>query len=173
MALFWEYGRMTRGPLPKSTARRQRRNRERPRLGLEVHTGEVPAIRPEIPVTPKSLLKVTKERWATYWNSDVAIVATEADYPTVERLHRRYDERERAFREVRKAGRLAIGSQGQQVLHPLLKYIDQCEQEIRALEDRLGLSPHARLRMGATMAGAKRTLDDANQNLEVDHDDPR
>ena len=171
---------MSRGPIPKPTARRQRRNRERPRL--EVHTGTVadiepqsklPAVRSEMPPYPKSILKVTKQRWATYWNSDIAIVATAVDLPMVERLHRRYDERERAFREVRKAGRLAVGSQGQQVLHPLLKYIDQCEQEIRALEDRLGLSPHARLRMGATLAGAKRTLDDANRNLEVDHDDPR
>ena len=168
---------MKRGPLPKPTGRRQRRNRQ---PHLEVHTGNVPDIRPplpavrsEMPPYPKSILKVTKERWAAYWQHEVSTVACVVDMPVIERLHRRYDERERSYREIRKIGRLTKGSQGQIILHPLLKYIDQCEQEIRQLEDRLGLSPAARLRMGAALAGAKRTLDDTNQSLQVDLEDPR
>ena len=169
---------MTRGPTPKSSARRQRRNRPH----LEVHTGvsdiqprpQLPAVRSEMPPYPKSILKVTKQQWAIYWQSEVSSVAGEVDLPVVERLHRRYDERERAFREIRKDGRLAKGSQGQLILHPLLKYIDQCEQEIRQLEDRLGLSPHARLRMGATMAGTKRTLEEMKSSFDgADPPDPR
>jgi P27 family predicted phage terminase small subunit len=170
---------MKHGPAPKSAGRRQRRNRQ---PHLEVHTGAVPdiqssnlpAVRSEMPPYPKSILKVTKGLWRTYWQSEVSVVAGAVDMPVVERLHRRYDERERAYREVRKSGRLAIGSQGQKILHPLLKYIDQCEQEIRQLEDRLGLSPHARLRMGAVMAGAKRTLEAVNEGLDkADEEDPR
>ena len=170
---------MKHGPAPKSAGRRQRRNRQ---PHLEVHSGTVPdiqpsnlpAVRSEMPPYPKSILKVTKQLWATYWQSEIAVVATAVDLAIVERLHRRYDERERAYREVRKSGRLAIGSQGQKVLHPLLKYIDQCEQEIRQLEDRLGLSPHARLRMGATLAGAKRTLEQVNASLDgAEPEDPR
>ena len=168
---------MKHGPNPKSSARRQRQNRPR----LEVHTGvpdiqppQLPAVRSEMPPYPKSILKVTKERWAIYWRSEVSAVAGEVDLPVVERLHRRYDERERAFREVKKDGRLSHGSQGQLVLHPLLKYIDQCELEIRQLEDRLGLSPQARLRMGATLAGAKRSLEQVNQSMDgADPEDPR
>ena len=170
---------MKHGPAPKSAGRRQRRNRQ---PQLEVHTGtipdiqppQLPAVRSAMPPYPKSILKVTKEQWATYWQSEISVVACEVDLPVVERLHRRYDERERAYREVRKSGRLAVGSQGQKILHPLLKYIDQCEQEIRQLEDRLGLSPHARLKMGATLAGAKRTLEQVNAGLDgTEPDDPR
>ncbi len=169
---------MKRGPAPKPTARRQRRNRE---PQLEVHTGvpdiqpsQLPAVRPEMPPYPKAILKVTRERWAAYWSHEVSTVACEVDLPMVERLHRRYDERERAYREIRKVGRLTKGSQGQIILHPLLKYINECEQEIRQLEDRLGLSPAARLRMGAALAGAKRTLDDVNGSLgNTDQEDPR
>ena len=171
---------MTRGPTPKSSARRQRRNRPH----LEVHTGvsdiqplaQLPAVRSEMPPYPKSILKVTKQRWAIYWQHEVSAVACQVDLPMVERLFRRYDECERAYRAIRKKdiGRLAVGSQGQQILHPLLKYIDQCEQEARQLEDRLGLSPNARLRMGATLAGAKRTLEQVNTSLDgADQEDPR
>lgn len=169
---------MKRGPAPKPTARRQRRNRE---PHLEVHAGvpdiqppNLPAVRPEMPPYPKSILKVTRERWAAYWQHEVSAVACVVDLPMVERLHRRCDERERAYREIRKVGRLTKGSQGQLILHPLLKYINECEQEIRQLEDRLGLSPAARLRMGAVMAGAKRGLDQVNSSLETtDQEDPR
>ena len=113
---------MTRGPTPKSATRRQRRNRQ-PRL--EVHSGvpdiqppQLPAIRPKMPPYPKSILKVTKERWATYWQSEIAIVATAVDLPVVERLHRRYDERERAFREVRSPVGWRSGRRGRRFSTP-------------------------------------------------------
>lgn len=165
---------MSGGRPRKPTDRRQRRNHS---PSLEIHTGsDLPVVQSEVPPYPTSLLKVTKLLWDTYWRSGVSDVAGEVDLPIVERLHRRYDERERACRAIRKkdVGRLTKGSQGQLILHPLLKYIDNCEAEIRQLEDRLGLSPNARLKMGATLAGAKRTLDEVNNSLtDADQEDPR
>ena len=169
---------MKRGRTPKPPGRAQGHRKHQPQL--EVHTGAAPDILPAvqsvIPPYPKSILKGTKLLWDTYWQSEIATVAAKVDLPVVERLHRRYDERERAYREIKKkgVGHLTRGSQGQVILHPLLKYIDNCEAEIRQLEDRLGLSPAARLRMGATLAGAKRTLDQVNNGLtSTDQEDPR
>lgn len=155
----------SRGPQPKPAAKRQRRNRK-PELSV------VPAS--ENPKPPKRLLKTTRDRWVTYWESDLAKVAQPAHLPIIERLFIRYDERERAYRLVRTEGRLCRGSQGQPVQHPMLKYIDDCDKEIRALEDRLGLSPQAMLRMGTTFSDMMKSFDDRNRAFEVDEDeDPR
>lgn len=98
----------------------------------------------------------------------MAQATREAHIPIVERLFQRYDERERAYRTVRKQGRVATGSQGQVVAHPLLKYIDSCDAEIRQLEDRLGLSPRGMAQLGNHFAQAQRSLDDLNSTLETD-----
>jgi P27 family predicted phage terminase small subunit len=123
------------------------------------------------PQPPSGLLKVTKQRWQTYWGSELARATREAHLPMVERLFQRYDERERAYRTVRKDGRVTIGSTGQMVAHPLLRYIDNCDSEIRQLEDRLGLSPRGMAQLGSSFATAARSLDDLNHALETDDDD--
>lgn len=119
---------------------------------------------------PAGLLKVTSARWDVYWNSELARATREAHIPIVERLFFRYDERERAYRTVRKQGRVTKGSQGQIVVHPLLKYIDACDAEIRQLEDRLGLSPRGMAQLGSNFAAVKKSLDDVNSSLEKDDD---
>lgn len=128
-----------RGPLPKPAHLRQRRNK----LPALVLGGEHP-----IPDAPDGLLKIWADRWYHYWQSDLGKAARMPHLPMVERLFFRYDERERAYRTMRKSGRLTYGSQGQLVPHPLLKYIDACDAEIRQLEDRLGLSPKSMAALG-------------------------
>jgi hypothetical protein len=64
------------------------------------------------------------------------------------------------------------------VLNPLLKHVAALDGEIRQLEDRFGLTPLARLRLGVTFGEAHRSLADLNRALieEVDgdvEDDPR
>lgn len=113
------------------------------------------------------MLPETLIRWPIYWASDVARATCEAHIPIVERLFIRYDERARAYATVRKQGRVTQGSQGQLVAHPLLKYIDACDAEIRQMEDRLGLSPRGMAQLGANFAHAQKTLDDLNQTMEA------
>lgn len=152
----------SRGPQPKPAGKRQRRNHQPELSVVSVH---------EVPKPPKRLLKVTRERWVVYWESDIAKVAQPAHIPIIERLFIRYDERERAYRLVRKHGRLCKGSQGQDVQHPMLKYIDDCDKAILALEDRLGLSPRGMLQLGTTFADVLRSFEDRNRSLETDDDD--
>lgn len=151
-----------RGPMPKSPERRQRRNKISP-LVLRAN-----AVAPD---PPEGLLKIWSDRWRRYWKSDVAQAAREVHLPIIERLFFRQDERERAYRTMRKQGRVTKGSQGQLVLHPLAKYIDACDAEIRQLEDRLGLSPRSMAQMGGDFARAQKSLDDLNESLEDDPSD--
>lgn len=111
--------------------------------------------------------------WSRYWAAPISRLVEASDEPAVVRLFRLYDERDRAYRGLRKHGRVAIGSQGQETLHPLAKYVAQCDAEIRALEDRFGLSAKARLQLGITFGEAKKTLDDLNQDLNDDGDEDR
>jgi P27 family predicted phage terminase small subunit len=149
-----------KGRPPKSPDRLQRRNAS-PVLALSA--GERLA-----PPPPVGVLKLTRARWQTYWASELAGATRDAHIPIVERLFYRYDERERASRTVRKEGRITRGSQGQLVQHPLLKYIDACDAEIRQLEDRLGLSPRGMAQLGSSFATAQRSLDDLNRTLQSD-----
>lgn len=159
-------------PPQKPEGRRQRRNA---RSGFTLVPGSVR----EIPPAPDGMLRTTQAAWVAYWTDDVAQAARPSHMPVITRLFLRYDERDRAYRTVRKQGRVTTGSQGQVVAHPLLKYIDACDAEIRQLEDRLGLSPRGMAQLGANFAAAKKSLDDLNDQLnrtddaDGHGDDPR
>jgi phage terminase small subunit len=59
------------------------------------------------------------------------------------------------------------------VLNPLGKHMATLDSEIRHLEDRLGLTPRARLQLGITYADAHRSLEERNRALQADENDPR
>ena len=151
-------------PPRKDPARRQRRNRK-PHLTLAKETARAPAV-------PDGLLKKTRDQWLSYWKSDASGVVLPEHMPAIERLFMLYDEWERAARAIRRK-RMVKGSQGQPVQNPLIKYMDSCSKEIRALEDRFGLTPGAMQKMGG-MTELGKSLDDMNRELDVDDDqDPR
>lgn len=148
-------------PIPKSDDRRIRRNARSVMALREVSTPEV----------PKGFLKATQEQWRIFWESELAGATRDAHHPMITRLFKLYDERERAYRTVRRDGRVTTGSQGQIVPHPMLKYIAQCDAEARQLEDRVGLSPRGMAALGSAFAGAQKSLDDLNRSMEVDESD--
>jgi P27 family predicted phage terminase small subunit len=67
------------------------------------------------------------------------------------------------------------GSKGQQVLNPLARAVATFDAEIRALEDRFGLTPQARARLGVVFGEAHRSLEQINRELEIEleAEDPR
>lgn len=161
------------GPTPKPTSRRQRRN-VRPAIVLPRGVESAAA---NLPAPPRGLLATTVQQWTAYWSSPVGQLADpDTDMPAVMRLFSLYDERERAYRSFRKK-RLVKGSQGQPVVNPAWRQVPIMDAEIRQLEDRLGLTPQARLKLGVTFGDAARSLDDLNRDLDVDDDatrqDPR
>lgn len=171
-------------PPRKHPARRQRRNKK-PKLTLDSSSTRVgtkrnqrdrntrSSTRESAPDPPDGLLKATRDKWIAYWDSEISNVVRAAHMPALERMFLLMDELERTIRAVRRRGRMAKGSQGQQVQSPLLKYMDSCSKEIRALEDRFGLTPSAMQKMGG-LGDLGRSLDDLNSDLERDADeDPR
>lgn len=149
--------------------------RRNARAGIVVHRG---ARAVEIPPAPRGLLRVTVERWEAYWASSIGQLADpETDLPAIQRLYSLYDERERAYRSYRKR-RVVKGSTGQPVINPAWKQVPIMDAEIRQLEDRLGLTPQSRLKLGVTFGAAARSLEDLNRDLTTDDDarddqDPR
>jgi P27 family predicted phage terminase small subunit len=158
------------GPPPKPGERRQRRNvrtsTSRAGAGLvALPTGTV-----EPPSAPTGLLKPTREAWAALWQTPLAALLTPADRPALERLFTLYDERVRAYRGLRSIGRLVEGEKGV-TLNPLASYMKACDAEVRHLEDRFGLTPMARLRLGVQLGEAAKSLEDLNQSLDGDDAD--
>ena len=116
-------------------------------------------------------LKVTRERWADYWQSDVArLVDAQTDGIAVVRLFSLYDERERAYRAYKRK-RMVPGSQGQPVVNPIWKHAAVMDAEIRQLEDRFGVTPQAKLKLGVQLNAAVRSLEDMNRELN-ENDEP-
>lgn len=106
------------------------------------------AIRRQPPKPPAKLLRSTREAWFAFWRSSLAAaVMPETDMQALVRLYRLYDQRERA-RLVADKTPVVEGSEGQPRPNPLFKVIGSFDVEIRQLEDRFGLSPLARARLG-------------------------
>ena len=157
---------------PKPGDRRQRRNTRELGVVMSVPTRSAP-----VPAPPAGLLVSTRNVWAAFWASEQASLVMPADHPALLRLFTLLDERERCARAASKR-RLIEGSQGQPVLNPLLKHVAALDGEIRQLEDRFGLTPLARLRLGVTFGEAHRSLADLNRALVEEvagdvEDDPR
>ncbi len=154
---------MPRLPKPKPL----RQNTERRDIGLVAISGG----RPEPPAPPAGLLAETVADWQAFWTSALASAAVPAtDLPAITRLFRLRDERERMARVVRKA-RVVLGSEGQPRANPLYSQINSFDAEIRQIEDRFGLTPMARLKLGITLGDAARSLADLNAELDGDLDD--
>jgi P27 family predicted phage terminase small subunit len=152
------------GPPPKPADRRQRTN----------HPAVVPfrnAIPVKVPSMPAGLLISTQELWRNFWKSPLArAIEPESDFPAISRYFSLLDERERLYRAFRRK-RIVKGPKGEPVLNPAGRALLAFDSELRQLEDRLGLTPRARLQLGIAFGEAARTLTELNQILESDHED--
>ena len=108
----------------------------------------------------------TVERWNEFFSSPVAGQVDVSDRGALRRLFWLYDELERLHEAVEETGRVVVGSQGQPRPNPLYKQIVGLQAEARQLEDRFGLSPMARFRLGVQFADAHASLDALNERLQ-------
>ena len=152
----------------KTPNRRQRRNSRD--IGLVAVVGGAV----ETPPPLGKWLVVTKDHWEAFWRSSLAqIVERDSDLPALTRLFSHYDELERAERAFRRK-RFVAGHRGQPRLNPLAAHIAQLESAARALEDRFGLTPKARLQLGVEFGAAHRSLASIAQEFDADtRPDPR
>ena len=149
----------------KPAAKRQRGTRTKD-VGSAVRAvGQVPAL----PRSTKPLLKVTKDAWVSFWSTEsLAALVLPADRSSLDRLFRMYDMRERFDRLVSRQP-FTTGSTGQDVVNPAAKEVASLDGRILPLEDRFGITPMARLKLGIAFGEAARSLDGLNK--EFDRDD--
>jgi hypothetical protein len=145
----------------KPVERRQRRNTK----DLEPRPGPAVAVLPSrsSPTPGSGWLTATRAEWAQLWSTAVGDYLLDSDVGALRRCFawrdelRRLRTKARRVREVAEAEPLTRGSTGQAVANPLFAVADRLddralsiETRIVALEDRLALSPKARLNLGVT-----------------------
>lgn len=159
-------------PRRKSPQERQRSNTAD--VGLVVAGGPIEP--PPPPHPPKGkLLTATVRAWDAFWTSDLAALVLDADRPALDRLFGMYDLRERMHRALLEQP-FTEGSTGQTVVHPAAKELASLDGRIVALEDRFGITPMGRLKLGVVLGAAARSLDEMNRSWSDDDEaepDPR
>jgi len=152
---------MPRLPKPKPL----RQNTERRDLGLVALDGGL-----VVPPAPTGWLAESKTEWQAFWTSPLAAALLPVtDEPAVRRLFGLRDERERMMRGIRRQ-RLVPGARGQPRANPLYAQLASFDSEIRQLEDRIGLTPQARLKLGISLGEAQRSLLQIAEAVDGDED---
>jgi P27 family predicted phage terminase small subunit len=156
--------------MPQRKARARRQGRATSDLGIvEVSpVGDVPAV-------PRGFLVETRRAWSAFWQSELASLVTEADHPALVRLFRLYDARAR-FAKIVVAEPMVAGSKGQTRVSPAAGELASLDARIVTLEDRFGLSPLARFRLGVMFGAAARSIESLNAEFagdDRDDEDPR
>lgn len=144
-----------------------RQNRRTQDLGLVA----VSRAASPVPAADPSWRPEAVEQWRAFWSSPLAGQVAESDHVALRRLWWLYDELDRLREAIDETGRVVPGSQGQLRPNPLFKQCEAFQAEARQLEDRFGLSPLARLRLGITFADAHASLDALNARLAASIDD--
>jgi P27 family predicted phage terminase small subunit len=127
------------------------------------------------PRCPSGVLPATAKKWRALWQSRVAqIWDRTSDLPVLTRYILLWDRWQRYDDLVRQAPMLR-GSKEQLRANPLASRMDAIETQLRAMEDQLGLTPAARLRLGISLVEARTALEhylEANDDAD-DEEDPR
>ena len=156
----------SRGPLPKEEGKRQNR---RARSNLRLIEQHDPAS-VVVPDPPEGLSASNLESWGEFWHSELSQLVKRTDLASVRRLWDYYQQHE-DLTGIFAKGRMVAGSQGQPRLNPALDGIMKLEGAILRLENELGLTPSARLRLGITFADATNSLDALAQKFDSVADD--
>jgi hypothetical protein len=98
------------------------------------------------------------EAWTTYFMSPLSQAVTlPTDMPALRRLFLYYEDIE-ASQQKYLDSPVWSGSTGQDKISPFARHVAELEGAVRALEDRFGLSPKARMELGVTLGDAARSL---------------
>lgn len=155
----------SRGPLPKEEGRRQnRRARSNLRL-IEQHDPSAVVV----PDPPDGLSDRQIGSWTEFWHSELSQLVKSTDHAPVRRLWAYYQQHE-DLTAIFAKGRMVAGSTGQPRLNPALDGLMKLETSILRLENELGLTPSARLRLGITFADAATSLERLSERVQSDLD---
>jgi len=129
------------------------------RKGTNVLASVVPPVPAGLGQFKGDYLVQAESLWNTIWEAggDFYVAATDAHI--IERYVSLQVRRAKLLATLEHEGYVTVGSQGQDVAHPAARLVLDIEGKLPPLEDRLGLSPEARLRLGLAAAETKSRLD--------------
>jgi len=155
-----------RGPLPKEEgARQNRRARSNLRLIEQHEANPMPT-----PAPPSNLSAARIADWDIFFDSPLAGLVKDTDLSVVRRLWTYYQQHDELTAIFQKS-RLVAGSTGQPRMNPAADGLMKLETAILRLENELGLTPSARLRLGITFADATNSLEKLTEHvMELDDD---
>lgn len=125
------------------------------------------AAQPVLYDPPSTLGDVGRRVWAEVWAAGSGAYVYATDRYVVERYAQLQERREDLLGVLAREGYTVEGSQGQVVAHPAARLLADVETKLTPLEDRLGLNPEARLRLGLAAHEMRSALD-----RFLDDDDP-
>jgi P27 family predicted phage terminase small subunit len=154
-----------RGPLPKEEGVRQRKRAASNLQLIERHDVAAP-----MPTPPDHLSPARVDDWQRFFRSPLAGLVAETDLSSVRRLWTYYQQHDE-LTEIFQKSRLVVGSTGQPRINPAHDALIKMETAILRLENELGLTPSARLRLGITFADAHNSLEALTEQVQDDDDD--
>ena len=113
---------------------------------------------PPMPDPPSGLSDVAVRYWTEIWTTGAGVYKA-TDHYIISRYCELQSRRRNLLDLVEVQGTMVIGSAGQPTTHPALRMVSDIEGKLSTLEDRLGLNPEARLRLGITAVEHQSRLD--------------
>mgnify|MGYP000063900301 CR=1 FL=1 len=113
----------------------------------------------ELQPTPAHLTRSAKAIWFSVWAAGGDSYSVKTDAFIIERYATLHARRDELMQMLSDEGMVSVGSQGQQVLHPAARMLSDVESAMGKLEDKLGLNPESRLRLGISAIEKESKLD--------------
>lgn len=101
-----------------------------------------------VPTPPVGLCAEAKEVWTAVWLAGRTAYHPLTDSLVIERYAEMQARRRGFLRTLATEGFTSVGSQGNLVPHPVARMLTDVDAKLVGLEDRLGLSPESRIRLG-------------------------
>ena len=124
---------------------------------------------PNLPVTLKNRYPEIEADWKEYWNSSVSLATDLVDIPVVTRLFRyraEHNDLMNKWEEMSFSMKWPLG-QGKRASqygsHPMSTRLKHLEDMMIRLEDKLGISPLARARLGLEISNARIAWNDVQK----------
>ncbi|MGW0522858.1 phage terminase small subunit P27 family [Crossiella sp. NPDC003009] len=120
------------------------------------HTQLVPA---SAPTPPDTLGEIGRRVWNEVWSAGAGAYVAATDHFAIARYAELHERRLVLLEIAAEDGYVSVGSTGQPAVHPALRAVDSIETKLAQLEDRLGLNPDSRIRLGLSAAELRSELD--------------
>ncbi len=108
------------------------------------------------PRVPAHLKASGREVWRAVWQAGGGAYSPDTDRNVILRYAELHDRRADLLALIDAEGLSVVGSTGQPAMHPALRFVESTERELRAIENAIGFTPEARMRLGIVAAEARR-----------------